>query len=97
MQTYAIKNQETVNYLEALSMEMETRKDVIAFMLDRGMDTGSEQFKAYHRELVEFRAKFESAKAQFYQDVVLPLTKGKAVDWSLDYRTSVLTVAENNA
>ncbi len=97
MQTYEIKNQEAINYLESLSVEIETRKDVVAFMLDSKMDTDSEQFRAYHRELVEFREKFEIAKNQFYQDVVLPLTGGKPVDWSLDYRTAVLSVMERPA
>lgn len=97
MREIKLENREAVDYLEALSVEMEARKDVIAFMLSRDMEIASEQFKAYHRELVEFKGKFETAKREFERTVVLPRTEGKRVDWSLDYASAVLTLTEVQA
>lgn len=94
MKTLVLENREIVNYLESLSMEIAARQDVVAFMLDRGMDTGSAQFKAYHRELVEFKVQFEAAKKKLEEEFVIPNADGKTVNWSLDYESGVLTVED---
>lgn len=93
MKQIKIKNQSLIDYMESLSYEVAARRDVITFMLANQMDTNSAQFKAYHKEYLEFFAELETAKGQLEKDYVLPNATGP-VTWSLDYGTATLTIKE---
>ena len=60
-------DREQARRVDALGYEVQARKQVIAFYLDRGMDTGTEQFARYQREYVEQFVAWEQAKNELVQ------------------------------
>lgn len=86
-----IDNQQMVELLESLTLETESRRDVISFMLSNDMmTTSSESFKKYHDEYQKFYKQYDIAKQEFqkmYVDVI-----PNAVHWSLNFNDSLLTV-----
>ena len=88
-----IKVEESIrDYVESIDYEWSTRRDAVVFMLSNGMNTNTDAFKAYQKEMTEFGAQFTQAKAEVERKYVLPETKGKACRWSLDYQTAELTI-----
>ncbi len=71
MTTYKDVPPELRDYIEGLMYEVNARKDVVAFMIDRGM-TESPAFPAYHKEYVEYCARYEAAKAELTARFVAP-------------------------
>lgn len=78
--------------VEAYDYEYSSRRDAITFMLANNMDTDTEAFKKYQKEMIEFMAKFTKAKAEVEKTYVFPVTNGARVNWSLDYETCELTI-----
>lgn len=88
-----IKVDEAVrDVVESYDYEYSTRRDAITFMLSNNMDTGTEAFKTYQKEMIDFMAKFTKAKAEVEKKYVLPETNGARVNWTLDYETCLLTI-----
>lgn len=79
-----------VTALERISYEMEARKSVVAEMLAQNMDTGTEAFARYQKELVSYTVQYETAKREIQKQYVDPVPG--AVRWSLDYETAVLSI-----
>lgn len=73
------------NYIESLQYECEARKDLCAFMINKGM-ADSEAFNRYHKEYMEFFAQLETAKNEMANEYI---PKGKK--WNLDFATSQVT------
>lgn len=82
--------EDVVNAIEAVSYELEARKDVIAAMLDRNADISTDAFNAYQKELVEFKVKFETLKKEIQKEFVDDVPS--AVHWDLDYATRELSI-----
>lgn len=80
------------NKLEALQYEIDTRKEIIAFMLASDMNMETAAFKKYSKELTEFKVEYEEAKKIIEDDYVIPAMEGKKCSWSLDFSTSEVTV-----
>lgn len=74
------------NYLEALSFDIEARRNIITYMLENGYDVSSKSFKDYQKEYTECVAKYEIAKREI-QKLVIEKAKTKKVNWRLDYET----------
>jgi len=88
-----IDNQELINKLEALGFETGSRSELLAYMLRTGVLTGDPAFQAYHKEYQEFYIQYETAKAEFERQYVMPLLKdGQKVSWNLDYSARELTI-----
>lgn len=86
-------NRETRDYIQSLQYEVDARKDIIAFMIDRGMDINSETFKKYQKEFAEFLVQYNTAKDEISNMYVIPtLQENEKVTWSLDFETSIITV-----
>lgn len=84
---------ELVSYIESLYFDLSARRDTVTFMLEHDMDTSSAAFEKYHREMVEFNAKYETAKGELEAKFVQPLLKeNQRADWSLSYADYMLTV-----
>jgi hypothetical protein len=88
--TYTVA-QDLVAPLEAAGYELEARKEIIKEMLALDMDTETEAFSRYQRELVEYKTKFELLKAEFETNVVKALWPN-AVRWNLQYSSCELVV-----
>lgn len=77
--------------IEALQYELNARKDLTAFCIERGIDIKSEAFQRYHRELVEFTAQYELAKKDMEETYITPAF-GPNTKWRLDFTTHAVTV-----
>jgi len=78
------------DYIESLQYETNARKDLLAFMLERGQGE-TEGFKKYHTEYIEYSTQYEMAKAQITNEYVIP-KYGKNASWNLDFKTATVTV-----
>lgn len=87
----AMVGQEECAKLEALSFELAARSAIIKEMLAMNMDTATEAFRTYHRELVQIQAEFDTAKTVFWNLHKDEFPEG-AKNWSLDYGSRQLTV-----
>ena len=79
------------DYLERLSYEVDARKDLLAFLLERGQEE-SDSFRRYHREYVDLRAQYELAKKELADRFVAP--EHPEGVWRLDFATATLTIEE---
>ncbi len=77
--------QETVNEIQGLQYECESRKGLLAFMLDKGGSVESEGFREYHREYTDFNARYEQAKEDMQKTVLEPQVPGRLLTWKLDF------------
>ena len=91
-------NQEMVNYVERLSYEESSYKDIITTMLEmhKGDPDGSAidnpVFKAYQEKYAKAKAEYEMAKQQITRDFVPECLQDHQTDWNLDYATCELTI-----
>lgn len=85
-----IDNQATVDYLESLSYEVNSRKDLLNYMIQSGASPSSEAFQEYHDEYRRFFVQYEEAKSQLEQEYVRPL--GEGLRWNLDFKSRRLTI-----
>lgn len=77
------------NYIESLMYETNSRKDVIAFMLRQGTAEG-EAFDRYHRQYLEFYAKYETAKEELVAKYIAPAAPN--CNWNLNFRTQEVEI-----
>lgn len=86
-----IVEQDICDLIERYQYEMIARKEIIAFMLESGMNTDTNSFKAYEKEYLEYFVKYNEAKNQLEQLYIIPVL-GKVQNWNLNFRTRELTV-----
>lgn len=93
-------NEEMVNLLERISFELEGQKRVIKELISENADNGrfmeNQAFIAFNKRYEEKNAEYEIAK-QEVQSTYVPAALLQAdtkndTEWSLDYRTQVLTI-----
>lgn len=89
-----IENKKMVELLESLSLETDSRRDVISFMLSNDMMlTNSTSFKKYHDDYQKFYKQYDEAKREFQKMYVDNIPN--AIHWNLDFSDSLLTVTVN--
>ena len=76
---------ELSDYVESLMYECEARRDLCAFMVDRGM-SGTEHFEKYHDAYLKANAEYAVAKRELSE---MAGNKGK---WHLDFGKKELVV-----
>lgn len=99
MREYKIEvKSELTEYLERLSYEIASRKDIITMLIEKHKDDEdasvleSKAFKVYSEQLGALRAEFEMVKREF-QDMVIPdIFKSHRYDWDLDYKSRIVTI-----
>ena len=85
-------NAELRDYIEALNYEVESRKSLIAFALEKGL-VENESFKKYHDEYKEAFIMYEEAKANLEQQFVVPLLKeDEKCEWNLNFKDCIITI-----
>lgn len=82
---------DTVNSIQRLNVETESRRDIIAFMLSSGMNIDNESFLRYQAEYQNFYRDFETSKTVFEKSFV-KTQYPNATSWSLDYQTNEVTI-----
>lgn len=71
-------------YLEALNFEVESRKSLLVFAIEKGLQ-GNESFEEYEREYKEFFVKYDQAKREFSRTAISEMFGENAGGWSLDF------------
>lgn len=93
MKKLTVENQELINKLEALGFETSSRSELLAHMLRTGLQPSDPAFQAYHKEYQEYFVQYETAKAEFERQYVMPLLKdGQRANWNLDYAARELAI-----
>lgn len=83
--------EEVVNHLQRLSLETESRKDLIAFMLQSDMTTATEQFERYQKEYQDFYMLYQDAKTKFEKEYVRTAVD-TPIKWNLDFTERQVTI-----
>lgn len=83
--------QEVVNHIQALGVETESRKDLIAYMLSSNLSTATEQFATYQAEYKEFYRQFDLAKTNLEKDYIRTVIENP-IRWELDYNSCEVTI-----
>ena len=97
MREYVIEvNSEVTEYMERLSYEIACRSDIISMLIEKHRDDASilesEAFKAYSEQLSAVWAENELAKRELQETVIPKEFRNHIYEWSLDFRTSELTI-----
>lgn len=79
------------NYVEGLMYETNARRDVIAFMLN-SVILNQERFDQYHKEYLEFYAKYELVKNEIQKTYVDEVYGNQAIKWNLNFKTQELEI-----
>ena len=79
--------EDVVNNIQALQYEVESRKDLIAFMLDKGCDVHGDSFQMYHKEHQEFFDRYNRSKDDMQKRFLEPQINGRLLRWNLDFAT----------
>lgn len=89
-------SEELINLVEAYQYEVNSRKDLISYMITNNMDINTDAFKQYQTELVEFTKKLDLAKSELDKNIIQPfLTENNITSlasWNLDFTTKELTI-----
>lgn len=89
-------NNETVDYMERLSYEVEGAKRVIKELIsDNDLNPiilEGEIFKKYNERYEEKFAAFEIAKQQLERDYIPEVLKSINTRWNLDFGTGIMTI-----
>lgn len=85
---------ELAEYLEALHFELESRRALLVFALEKGL-RGKGSFDEYEREYKELFIKYEQAKREFSQRAIPELLEenGPRVSWELDFSSKRLRLS----
>lgn len=93
-------NAELSNFVEAASYEVNSRLDVISYMLSNNMPTATDAFRSYQAELIEYKKKYELAKAEVESQVVKPYLDSHQIPnatWNLDFASHMITIEWDTA
>lgn len=88
-------NAELSNFVEAASYEVNSRLDVISYMLSNNMSTSTDAFRSYQAELIEYKKKYELAKAEVESQVVRPYLDAHNIPnatWNLNFASHMITI-----
>ena len=91
-------NEETVNYIERLSHEVDGAVYLIASMIESGRDTSGDTFKKYNDEYVKNLASFNIAKEEVQKKFVPQALLDKDAShtrWELVFETKTIKIIYN--
>lgn len=77
---------DVVANIQQLNVEVESRKELLAFMISHNFDITTESFINYQNEYANYYAKFDAAKVAFEREYVRT-TIENPISWDLNYRT----------
>lgn len=86
-----IENEELINFIESLHYEVNSRKELIAFMLNSNMRTDTAAYEKYNKEYKEFYVQYTEAKNKLEEMYVRTAVKNP-INWNLNFETSEVTI-----
>lgn len=89
--------EEVRDNLQALAVEVESRANLLAFMMNSNMSMASENFMQYQKEYKDYYRQYDKAKAEFQKKYVndVVLDNGGNLynaDWNLDFDSCEVTI-----
>lgn len=91
--------QETINYLQRLNFEVQTREEIIAKLLETHKDDAddslftSKPFLKYSEELSRVKAEYELVKLEVEKLYIPSELYGKhQYNWNIDFSTNIMTI-----
>lgn len=85
--------EEVVQKVQKADIEQAARKEIIAHILEKGLDVSPERFNAYQADYDAKFFAFEQAKQEIERDFVRVTVKNPK-NWTLDYHTKILSIEE---
>ena len=75
------------------NIERDSRRDILLYIMSHDdIDISEERIARYQKEYDEKYLEFEQAKSIIEKEYVMPATDGKALNWSLDYHTCIVSI-----
>lgn len=88
-----IEDQNIVDELEMLSIEVNSRKELLSFMIQNdSYVVAKDSFDNYHKEYQKIYTKYNNLKRELANAYIIKRFGDKAIDWSLDFGSGELTV-----
>lgn len=78
--------------VQKANIERDARRDILLYIIQNSINIPQEQINKYQDEYNEKFFAFEQAKEEIEKEYVIPTTNGKALNWSLDYHTCVVSI-----
>lgn len=88
-------NQETVNYIQSVSMEDSARQTLLN-TISQLQGTGSTAFKDYQKEFFAYNAEYQLIKERLQEIYIPEKLRNAGVDWDLNFQTNIITVTPTN-
>lgn len=74
------------------NVERDSRRDILLYIMENNLNIPEERINHYQQEYDEKYLEFEQAKSVIEKEYVMPITEGKALNWSLDYSTCIVSI-----
>ena len=88
-----IEDQDIINLLQRLQYEVESRKEIIGFIISTD-GINSESFKKYEKDYQDFYIQYQEAKAQFEELYVKPAVPDASfINWKLNFERAEVTIS----
>lgn len=79
--------------VQRANVERDSRRDILLYIMSHDdIDISEERIARYQKEYDEKYLEFEQAKSIIEKEYVMPTTDGKALNWSLNYHTCVVSI-----
>lgn len=79
--------------VQRANIERDSRRDILLYIMSHdNIDISEERIARYQKEYDEKYLEFEQAKSIIEKEYVMPATDGKALNWSLNYHTCVVSI-----
>ena len=79
--------------VQRANVERDSRRDILLYIMSHDdIDISEERITRYQKEYDEKYLEFEQAKSIIEKEYVMPATDGKALNWSLNYHTCVVSI-----
>ena len=74
------------------NVERDSRRDILLYIMENNLNIPEERINRYQQEYDAKYLEFEQAKSVIEKEYVMPITEGKALNWSLDYSTCIVSI-----
>lgn len=92
-----VEDNKTIDYLHALSIEVEARKELISFIITSNLNCDTTQFTNYNKEYMDYFAEYSVGKKKFENSLKAMLNSNeKLVSWALDFDSAIVELTIDN-
>lgn len=88
-----IISEEISNNLERLQYEVESRKQILAYIINKDVDFLNQFFNKYYDEYIYFFIEYNLMKNDFEKKYLKNIIDKNFIKWSLDFNTREVVVS----